>query len=117
MDCPKCSRQIPDDARSCNSCGRELTAAKPGAETLYVKISKAAVASFICSLIALVCVLPGLIAMINAGVLNPSSEFENDNIFTRWDQDDKMRRAELELRIEPAEATDSLLVNDPAPSR
>ena len=51
------------------------------------------------------------------GVLNPKSDLENDNIFTRWDRDDKIRGSEPELRIEPAEATDSLLVNDPVPSR
>jgi hypothetical protein len=42
---------------------------------------------------------------------------ENDNIFTSWDQGDRIRGAEPGLSIELAEATDSVLVNDPMPSR
>ena len=117
MNCPNCGRENPDDARFCNSCGRAFTAAEPAKERVEVRISKAAVESFICSLIALLCFVPGLIAIVHAGVLNPSSELVNDNIFTRWHQDDRIRGTEPGHSIEPAAPTDSLLVNDPVPSR
>jgi hypothetical protein len=94
-----------------------LTAAEPSAERVQVRVSKAAIASFICSLLALVCFVPGLIAIIDPGVLDPRSDLENDNIFTCWNQDDRIRGAEPGLSIEPAEATDSLPVNDPMLSR
>jgi hypothetical protein len=75
MQCPKCGRENPDDTRFCNSCGRELAQVATTAKRAKVQVSKAAIASFTCSLVALVCFVPGLIAIIDPGVLNPSSEF------------------------------------------
>ena len=120
MKCPKCGRQNLDDARFCNSCGRELAQVATTTKRAKVQVGKAAIASFTCSLVAPVCFVPGLIAITDPGVLSPKSDLENDNIFTCWNQDDRIRGAEPGLRIEPAEpaeATDSMLVNDPVPSR
>ena len=78
MKCPKCNRQNPDDARFCNACGRALVQSPEGASTVNVRISRAAVGSFVCSLIALACFVPGLIALIDPGVLNPRSNLVNN---------------------------------------
>jgi len=55
-----------------------LTAAGQTSGKVKVKISEAAVASFVCSLLAFACFLPGLIAAVDPGVLNPSSGLVND---------------------------------------
>ena len=78
MECPKCSRQNPDDARFCNGCGSKLPPAGQSAGKVKVKISEAAVASFVCSLITLACFVPGLIAMMQPSVLDPRSDLVNN---------------------------------------
>lgn len=78
MECPKCGRENPDDARFCCSCGCALAQAAGATGRVNVRISSAAVASFICSLIALACFVPGLIAIIDPGVLDPRSDLVND---------------------------------------
>ena len=66
--CPKCGKENPDDARFCNACGCELPYIR-----LDVKVSKSAIASFVCTLITLGCFVPGLVAAIDPQVLNPKS--------------------------------------------
>jgi hypothetical protein len=70
--CPKCSKENPNDARFCNACGSSLPSIR-----LNVKISKAALASFVCALIALVCFIPGLVAAIDPRTMDPRSEVMN----------------------------------------
>jgi hypothetical protein len=73
--CPKCDRQNPDNATFCNACGRRLTPRRQKTKRTDVKLSGAAVLSFVCSLIALVFFLPGLFAIMRPGVVNPKSGF------------------------------------------
>ncbi|MHC4699356.1 MAG: zinc ribbon domain-containing protein [Planctomycetota bacterium] len=76
--CPKCDRQNPHDARFCNVCGRRLIPRRQNAKRIDVKLSGAAVVSFACSLIALACFVPGLIAIIEPSVLHPRSDLVNN---------------------------------------
>jgi len=78
MNCPKCNRQNPDDARFCNACGRRLAPRRERTKRIDVKLSGAAFLSFVFSLIALVCFVPGLIAIMEPGMLNPRSDLVND---------------------------------------
>jgi hypothetical protein len=50
MNCPKCNKQNPDDARLCNSCGSELEVTT---ETVKVTISRLAIASLIFGILTL----------------------------------------------------------------
>ena len=45
--------------------------------------------------------------------LRPYCGLEDDNIYTSWDQGDKVRGKPPKVGSEPAAGTDSLLVNDP----
>lgn len=78
MNCTKCNRQNPDDARFCNACGRRLTPRRQNAKRIDVKLSGAAFTSFVCSLIALACFVPGLIAIVEPSVLDPRSDLVNN---------------------------------------
>ncbi len=73
--CPKCGGENPDNTTFCNACGRRLTPRRQKAKRTDVKLSGAAVLSFVCSLIALVFFLPGLFAIMRPGALNPKSDF------------------------------------------
>ena len=64
--CPKCGKENQNDARYCNACGCSIT-------RIDVKISKAALISFVCALITLGCFIPGLVSAIDHQVLNPKS--------------------------------------------
>jgi len=79
MKCPKCSSENPDNTRFCCSCDCELAQADPRTERVKVRISKAAIASFVCSFIALACFVPSMIAAIDPIVLNPRSNLV-DNV-------------------------------------
>jgi len=70
--CPKCGKENPDNARFCNACGRKLLYMR-----LDVKVSKAAIASFVSALIALGCFVPGLVAAIDPRTVDPRSEVMN----------------------------------------
>ena len=78
MQCPKCKGENPQDALFCCSCGSKLPQLQASAERVKVRISAAAVASFVCSLIAFACFVPGLIAATDPTVLNPRSDLVND---------------------------------------
>ena len=67
--CPKCGKENPDDARFCNACGCILPDRK-----LDVKVSKAAIVSFICALFALGFFLPGLVAAMEPRSFDPESD-------------------------------------------
>jgi hypothetical protein len=67
--CPKCGKENPDDARFCNACGCSIPHAK-----LDVRISRAAIVSFVCSLFTLGCFVPGLIATMDPQLLDPQSD-------------------------------------------
>ena len=67
--CPKCGKENPDDARFCNACGCELPYIR-----LDVKVSKAAIASFVCALVALGCFVPGLVAAMDPRSFDPRSD-------------------------------------------
>ena len=67
--CPKCGKENPVNAQSCGSCGFTFLDVK-----IDIKISKAAIASLICSLIAFGCFVPALITILNPRSLNSQSE-------------------------------------------
>jgi len=67
--CPKCGKENTDDARYCNACGCVLPDIR-----LDVKVSKAAIASFVCALIALGCIVPGLVAAMDPRSFDPRSD-------------------------------------------
>jgi hypothetical protein len=46
----------------------------------------------------------------------PFVGIDKDNIYTRWDGTDKIRGTPPDMTTEPADKTDSVLINDPAPS-
>jgi hypothetical protein len=70
--CPKCKKDNPDDARFCNACGFKLPHTR-----LDVRISRAAVASFVCALITLGCFVPGLVAVMDPRTVDPRSDVMN----------------------------------------
>ncbi|MHC4656334.1 MAG: DUF4190 domain-containing protein [Planctomycetota bacterium] len=47
MNCQKCGKQNPDDARLCTTCGSELTQPPEPSESVNVKTSRLAIASFV----------------------------------------------------------------------
>ena len=51
MNCPKCGTQNPDDAQVCTSCGSDLSQPPEPAESVKVKTSRLAIASFIFGLL------------------------------------------------------------------
>ena len=55
--CPKCGKENPNDARYCNACGCILPVRK-----LDVKVSKAAIVSFVCALVAVGFFVPVFVA-------------------------------------------------------
>jgi hypothetical protein len=55
-----------------------LTPRRQNTKRIDVKLSGAALASFVCSLIALACFVPGLIAIIEPSVLDPRSDLVNN---------------------------------------
>jgi predicted nucleic acid-binding Zn ribbon protein len=69
MHCAKCGQENPDDAGFCNSCGCALTDNRP-----RVRVSRMAIASVACALLALGCFVPGLVATLDPWALDPKSD-------------------------------------------
>ena len=67
--CPKCGKENPDDAQYCNVCGSALLDMKTD-----VKISKDAIVSFVCALIAFGCFVPALVTILDPRSFNSQSE-------------------------------------------
>jgi hypothetical protein len=74
MYCPKCNKENPDDAQFCNSCGSRLPENSPATEGVNIRVSKFAIASFVCALCGLICSLPAVIATIEYRILSPESD-------------------------------------------
>jgi len=70
--CPKCGKENPDDARYCNACGCSMPHTK-----LDVRISRAAIASFVCAFFALGCFVPVLVAAMDPRSFDPKSDVMN----------------------------------------
>lgn len=51
MNCPHCSAPNPEDATTCQECGRDLTAAQPAPSPPVAKTSDSAIASLICGVL------------------------------------------------------------------
>jgi predicted nucleic acid-binding Zn ribbon protein len=69
MNCPRCGKENPEDGRFCNACGCALTDNRPD-----VRVSRMAIVSFVCALLALALVASGLIAVTYGRVLGPISK-------------------------------------------
>ena len=52
MNCPKCGTQNPEDVQVCTSCGSDLTQPPTSAETVKVKTSRLAIASFVLAILS-----------------------------------------------------------------
>ena len=52
MNCPKCGTQNPDDAQVCTSCKSQLTQPPGPTETVQVKTSRIAIASFVLAILS-----------------------------------------------------------------
>ena len=72
MNCPKCGKENPD--QFCNFCNTPLIPSQTVSKKIDVRISKIALASFACSLFAVICFMPGLVAILDPRTLNPKSE-------------------------------------------
>ncbi len=84
MYCPKCSKENPDDARTYSDTNAELSDGsstsgfnneQSSSKSVNIRISKTAVAASICALFGLLCLVPGMISMLNPRVLYPKSYF------------------------------------------
>ena len=53
MNCSKCGKENPDDAKHCNSCGSVLTSTLEQGPTVVVKRSRMAIAAFVFSILSL----------------------------------------------------------------
>ena len=63
MYCPKCNKENPDDARVCQFCNASITDTSAPKHPVTVRISKLAIASFVCALCGLALTVSGLIAI------------------------------------------------------
>ena len=74
MYCPKCNKENPDDAKFCQFCSASITDILESKQPVTVRISKLAIASFVCTLCGLICSLPVVIAVIEYRILSPKSD-------------------------------------------
>ncbi len=71
MRCVACGTENAHETPYCSSCGKPLDGSPP---PVRVRVSRLAIGSSICALIAAVCFLPGLIAWLDPKLLHPQSE-------------------------------------------
>lgn len=63
MNCPKCGKENPDNARVCQFCNASITDTSEPKHPVTVRTSKLAIASFVCALCGLALTVSGLIAI------------------------------------------------------
>ncbi|MBW7990249.1 MAG: hypothetical protein FVQ84_09575 [Planctomycetes bacterium] len=73
MNCPKCGKENPE--HFCNSCNSPLTPPLTVTNTVKIRISRIAIASFVCALFAFACFVPGLVSALDPRILSPKSDF------------------------------------------
>ncbi len=73
MKCPTCGFENADGAQQCEACGQAPLAPENSTSTVEIKVSRIAIASSICVLVAAISFLPSLITYLDPRVLQPQS--------------------------------------------